>query len=125
MLVALAANSTTIMSRSLLPFVAMVAPAIFPLNGLAAAPAPTPPNIIVLLTDDQGIMDTLVPFLTDESGQPKRYPLNEFFRTPNMDRLAAQGVRFNNFYAMSVCSPSRVSKDRVRCIRSTRTAPLR
>lgn len=108
-LVALAANPTTIMSRSLLPFVAVVAPAIFPLNGLAAAAAPRPPNIIVLLTDDQGIMDTSVPFLTDESGRPKRYPLNEFFRTPNMERLAARGIRFNNFYAMSVCSPSRVS----------------
>ena len=67
------------------------------------------PNIVVVLSDDQGIMDTSVPFLTDEAGQPKRYPLNEFMHTPSMERLAAQGIRFNNFYAMSVCSPSRVS----------------
>jgi arylsulfatase A-like enzyme len=65
------------------------------------------PNIVVFLVDDMGIMDTSVPFLTDEEGNPKRYPLNDYYRTPNMERLAKQGVRFNNFYAMSVCSPTR------------------
>jgi arylsulfatase A-like enzyme len=54
-------------------------------------------------------MDTSVPFLTDATGKPKRYPLNEYYRTPNMERLAARGIRFNNFYAMSVCSPTRIS----------------
>ena len=68
-----------------------------------------PPNIIVFLVDDMGVMDTSVPFLTDEGGKPVRHPLNEFFRTPQMERLAARGVRFNNFCAMSVCSPSRIS----------------
>lgn len=67
------------------------------------------PNIAVMLVDDMGVMDTSLPFLTDESGHAKRYPLNDFYRTPNMERLAAGGVRFNNFYAMSVCSPTRVS----------------
>ncbi len=67
------------------------------------------PNIMVFLVDDMGVMDTSVPFLTDESGRPKRYPLNDYYRTPNMQRLAARGIRFNNFYAMSVCSPTRVS----------------
>lgn len=67
------------------------------------------PNIVLMLVDDMGVMDTSLPFLTDEAGQPKRYPLNDFYRTPNMERLAASGVRFNNFYAMSVCSPTRVS----------------
>lgn len=71
--------------------------------------AETPPNIVVFLVDDMGVMDTSVPFLTDEQGQPKRYPLNNYYRTPNMERLAAQGVRFNNFCAMSVCSPTRIS----------------
>jgi arylsulfatase A-like enzyme len=66
------------------------------------------PNIIVFLVDDMGVMDTSVPFLTDENGQPKRYPLNEYYRTPNMERLAKRGIRFNNFYAMSVCSPTRI-----------------
>ena len=56
-----------------------------------------------------GVMDTSVPFLTDAEGQPKRYPLNDFHRTPSMERLAGQGIRFNQFYAMSVCSPTRIS----------------
>jgi len=67
------------------------------------------PNIMVFLVDDMGVMDTSVPFLTDENGEPVRYPLNDFYRTPGMERLAEQGIRFNQFYAMSVCSPTRVS----------------
>lgn len=69
----------------------------------------TPPNIIIFLIDDMGLMDTSVPFLTDADGNPKEYPLNDFYRTPNMEKLAAQGTRFTNFYAHSVCSPSRTS----------------
>ncbi|MCP4173719.1 MAG: sulfatase [Fuerstiella sp.] len=76
-------------------------------SGNAAAPAQ--PNIIVFLVDDMGVMDTSVPFLTDDKGHPKRYPLNDYYRTPNMQRLAEMGIRFNNFYAMSVCSPTRIS----------------
>lgn len=69
----------------------------------------TAPNIIIFLIDDMGLMDTSVPFLTDAKGKPKTYPLNDFYITPNMEKLAAQGVRFTNFYAQSVCSPSRTS----------------
>ena len=68
-----------------------------------------PPNIVVFLVDDMGLMDTSVPFLTDEKGSVKKYPLNSFYRTPNMENLAKQGVRFTNFYAHSVCSPTRSS----------------
>ena len=46
------------------------------------------PNIIVFLVDDMGVMDTSVPFLTDAQGKAKKYPLNEYYRTPNMERLA-------------------------------------
>ncbi|MEL6107070.1 MAG: sulfatase-like hydrolase/transferase [Planctomycetota bacterium] len=67
------------------------------------------PNIMVFLIDDMGVMDTSVPFLTDESGNAKRYPLNDYYRTPSMQRLASQGIRFNQFYAMSVCSPTRIT----------------
>ncbi|MCB1063007.1 MAG: sulfatase-like hydrolase/transferase [Verrucomicrobiae bacterium] len=70
---------------------------------------PPQPNIMVFLVDDMGMMDTSVPFLTDEAGEPKRYPLNDYYRTPSMERLAKQGIRFNQFYAMSVCSPTRIS----------------
>jgi arylsulfatase A-like enzyme len=67
------------------------------------------PNIVVFFVDDLGVMDTSLPFLTDASGKPQRHPLNDFYRTPNMERLAARGIRFNNFCAMNVCSPSRAS----------------
>jgi arylsulfatase A-like enzyme len=75
----------------------------------APPPVPPPPNIVVFLVDDMGVMDTSVPFLTGEDGRPVRHPLNDYYRTPNMERLAAQGIRFNNFMAMSVCSPTRIS----------------
>lgn len=68
-----------------------------------------PPNIMVFLVDDMGVMDSSVAFLTDGKGKAKRYPLNDLYRTPSMKRLADQGLRFNQFYAMSVCSPSRIS----------------
>jgi arylsulfatase A-like enzyme len=71
--------------------------------------AEKPPNIVLMLVDDMGVMDTSVPFMTNSSGQAKRYPLNDFYRTPNMERLAKTGIRFNNFCAMSVCSPTRIS----------------
>lgn len=77
-------------------------------DALVAAEAKLP-NVILMLVDDMGVMDTSVPFLTDDAGNPKRYPLNDYYRTPNMEKLAAQGVRFNNFCAMSVCSPTRIA----------------
>ena len=67
------------------------------------------PNIIVFLVDDMGLMDTSVPFIVNNDGEPEMQPLNEWYRTPNMERLAAQGVRFSTFYAQSVSSPSRTS----------------
>ena len=67
------------------------------------------PNIVVFLVDDMGLMDTSVPFLTDGQGHPARQPLNEWYHTPQMERLAAQGIRFSTFYAQSVSSPSRTS----------------
>lgn len=71
--------------------------------------ATSSPNIIVFLVDDMGLMDTSVPFLTDADGNSVTYPLNNFYQTPNMEMLASQGIRFSNFYAHSVCSPSRTS----------------
>lgn len=55
------------------------------------------PNIVVILTDDQGYGDLGCYGAKD-------------FRTPNMDRLAAEGVRFTNFYvSQPVCTASRAS----------------
>lgn len=73
------------------------------------AKAADKPNILVFLVDDMGVMDTSVPFLKGPDGKPKRYPLNDLFRTPSMQRLAKSGIRFSTFYANSVCSPSRTS----------------
>ena len=57
----------------------------------------TQPNFIIFVTDDQGYGDMSCMGATD-------------FETPNLDRLAASGVRFTNWYANSpVCSPSRAS----------------
>ena len=76
--------------------------------GLLTAPqtmAQDRPNIILFLVDDMGVMDTSVPFLTDAEGKVQTHPLNEWYRTPNMERLAEQGIRFSTFYAQSVSSP--------------------
>jgi|GEM_PF-70545 len=67
------------------------------------------PNIVVFLVDDMGLMDTSVPFVAGDDGEPVRHPLNDWYRTPSMERLAAQGIRFSSFYSHTVCSPSRVS----------------
>lgn len=74
---------------------------------LTGANAQERPNIIVFLVDDMGLMDTSVPFVVDGEGHTVRQPLNDWYRTPNMERLARQGVCFSTFYAQSVSSPSR------------------
>ena len=56
------------------------------------------PNFLFVLVDDQ-------PF--DAIGLSGRYP---FLETPNMDRLAKEGVNVENFFVtQSICSPSRAS----------------
>ena len=94
-------------ARAVVVYLCLIVPANFFRTDLSAAETKT--NVVVFLVDDMGVMDTSVPFLTDDSGNPKRYPLNDYYRTPAMERLAAQGIRFNQFYAMSVCSPTRNS----------------
>ncbi|MRJ08088.1 DUF4976 domain-containing protein [Ornithobacterium rhinotracheale] len=61
------------------------------------------PNIILFLVDDMGWQDTSVPFWKE------RTPLNDIYHTPNMERLAKQGLKFTQAYAAPVCSPTRVS----------------
>jgi arylsulfatase A-like enzyme len=90
----------------------MKLPSLSPLLAALAsftASAMAKPNIVVFLVDDLGVMDTSVSFLTDSSGNPQQHALNNYYHTPAMERLAAGDIRFNNFCAMSVCSPSRVS----------------
>src|SRR5438477_10252591 len=59
--------------------------------------AAKPPNIIVILADDLGYGDLGC------YGHPS-------IRTPNLDRMAAEGLRFTDFYvAACVCTPSRAA----------------
>jgi len=54
-------------------------------------------NFVIIFTDDQGYQDVGC------FGSPK-------IKTPNLDRMAAEGMRFTDFYsAASVCSPSRLA----------------
>lgn len=61
------------------------------------------PNIVLFLVDDMGWQDTSVSFGVEVTALNRRY------RTPNMERLAAAGMKFTQAYACSVCSPTRVS----------------
>jgi len=75
-------------------FLAIVVAGLSPL--LQAAP-PARPNVVFILTDDQR-WDHM-----SCAGHP-------FLKTPNLDRLAAEGARFANaFVTTSLCSPSRAS----------------
>ncbi len=61
------------------------------------------PNIIVFMVDDMGWQDTSVPFWKEKT------PFNEIYHTPNMERLADEGMKFTQAYATPVCTPTRVS----------------
>ncbi|WP_034045631.1 sulfatase [Wocania ichthyoenteri] len=61
------------------------------------------PNIILFMVDDMGWQDTSVPFWKEKTD------LNNIYDTPNMERLANQGMKFTQAYATAVCSPTRVS----------------
>ena len=64
--------------------------------GLAAAAPTRPPNIVLIYADDLGYGDLGC--------------YGSGIRTPNLDRMAAEGVRFTQFYSANpVCSPSRAA----------------
>lgn len=63
---------------------------------LPAAPKPARPNVVILLTDDQGTLDANCYGSTD-------------LITPNIDKLAATGVRFTQAYAHTVCCSARAA----------------
>ena len=63
------------------------------LSAFAKNNQPKPPNIVFIMADDLGFND--VGF----NGSS--------IRTPNIDKLAADGVRLNQFYVQPLCSPTR------------------
>ncbi len=70
-----------------------------------ACAADSGPNVLVILTDDMR-WDALA-VVQRERGKEAQFP---WFKTPNLDRLAAEGARFTNvFVTTSLCSPSRAS----------------
>ncbi len=67
------------------------------LTSTAQKASPQHPNIVIIFMDDMGY------------GDPSCYNGLQY-QTPNIDRLAAQGMRFTNFYAaQAVCSASRAA----------------
>lgn len=63
------------------------------------------PNIIFMLSDDQGWNGLSVAMHPDVAGSK-----GEIFHTPNLEKLAAQGMRFSSAYAPApICSPTRIS----------------
>ena len=81
------------MTRSPLPFLLALLHLTIP--ALIAA-EPAPPNIVLCMADDQGWGDVSYNGLTK-------------IKTPNLDAMAAAGLRFNRYYAQQSCSPTRAS----------------
>jgi hypothetical protein len=58
-----------------------------------SAAAPSGPNIVLILADDMGFSDVS--------------PYGGEIRTPNLQRLADEGLRFTQFYNNAKCTPTR------------------
>src|SRR5688500_4477143 len=81
--------------NSRFPFIAFALALSFISQAMAAE---RPRNVLIFLADDYGAMDFA-------AANPKT-----FYETPNLDRFAAQGVRFTSGYSANpVCSPTRYS----------------
>ena len=65
-------------------------------TGLIIAQEPLHPNVIIIVTDDQGYGDLGI------TGNPH-------VKTPVIDTFARESIRFNNFYVSPVCAPTRAS----------------
>ncbi len=80
-----------------------VLPAIGQTQGLPQTTDRQRPNIILFMVDDMGWQDTSVPFWTQPTS------LNRTYETPNMEKLARQGMVFTQAYATPISSPTRCS----------------
>ncbi len=81
--------------RILAPLFALLL--VFAVAAATSTAAERLPNVVVLFIDDMGYAD------------PSCFG-NPAMKTPNIDRLAAEGIRLTNFYVNSpICSASRVA----------------
>lgn len=83
-------------STRVAPLILLLAVASLACAAASAQPKSEPPNIVLIMTDDQGWGDLSI------HG-------NRQLRTPNMDRLAREGARFDRFFVSPVCAPTRAS----------------
>jgi len=72
-------------------------------NGRDTALGISRPNIVFFFVDDMGWQDTSEPFYKEVTALNRRY------HTPNMEKLADEGMKFTQAYACALCSPTRVS----------------
>ncbi|MEM6330567.1 MAG: sulfatase-like hydrolase/transferase [Planctomycetota bacterium] len=73
--------------------------------GQAVSSPAGPPNIILIFVDDQSWNGTSVRMDPDDPRSA-----SDFYQTPNLERLAAEGMVFSNAYsAAGVCSPTRAA----------------
>src|SRR5215813_6403468 len=69
---------------------------VFAALSLGAQPASSRPNVVLIITDDVGY------------GDFGAYGARDV-KTPNIDRLAREGVRLTDFYAAPQCTPTRAA----------------
>ncbi len=87
-------HNRILQNSGLLRLIVVALVLLFPCLGCAAAPKP---NIVLIFIDDMGYADP-----SCFGGQDAK--------TPNIDRLATEGIAFEQFYVNSpICSPSRVA----------------
>ena len=63
----------------------------------STALAAPPPNVILIVTDDMGW------------GDPGSYGFDRGIETPALDQMAAEGMRFTNWYGEASCTPGRAA----------------
>ena len=84
------------------PLTRIACAALFTTLAAAAAGAQTP-NVVFLLADDFGWTDL-------STGRSNRGNGSDYYRTPNIDRLASMGVSFDNAYSSGPnCTPTRAA----------------
>ena len=75
---------------------ALAAMASFGASAVAADKPASRPNVVLIMTDDQGYGDL------SAHGNP-------WIKTPNLDRLASQGIRLDDYHVSPYCVPTRAA----------------